>query len=105
MRTHFTYKTFIKEIRKSQILRVHFKELQKEMGVHLVGLKFVLFGSLLKLKNVLKHLAINEDMNLGKCLRSSNMDDGMLWMYVHKLQELMHPTVKCIFLFEFDKAN
>jgi hypothetical protein len=59
----------------------------------------------LKFKNVLKHPAVNEDMNLSKSLQSSILDDGMLWMYVPKLKVLIVPIIECIFLLEFDKAK
>jgi hypothetical protein len=62
-------------------------------------------NSLLEFKNVLEHPAVNKDTNLSKSLRSSILDYGMLLMYVQKLEELIHPIIKCIFLLEFDKAE
>ena len=69
------------------------KEFQKEMG-HNHCLKILVAtgeaptyieqSSEMK-KNVLKHSAVNEDKNVSKSLRSSVLDDGMLWMYVQKL--------------------
>jgi hypothetical protein len=62
------------------------------------------FWTVLKSKNALKHLAINEETTSGKCLRSYILDD-MFWMYVQKLPELIHPTVNWNFLLEFKKAK
>ena len=61
--------------------------------------------SLLKSKNVLKRLAIHEEVKLSKRLRSSVLDEDVFWMYVQKLRELIHPIVKWIFILESDRAK
>jgi hypothetical protein len=68
-----TCKTIVEEINKSQILRANFTELQKEMG-QICTLKILVptrwgsvvhcLESLLKSKNVLKRLAIHEEVKL-----------------------------------------
>ena len=60
---------------------------------------------LLKSKNILERLVNNEETNLRRRLRSSVLDDDMLWIYVQKHRELMHPIVMWIFLLESDKAK
>jgi hypothetical protein len=109
-----TCKSIVKGINKSQILRANFADPQKEIG-QTCSLKIpapTRWGSilqclysLLKSKNVWKRLAIHEEMNLSKLLRSSILHEDMFWMYVQKLQELIHPNVKSIFLLESDKAK
>jgi hypothetical protein len=60
---------------------------------------------LLKSKNVLKRLAIHEEVKLSKRLRSSVLDEDVFWTYMQKLRKLIHPIVKWIFILESDSAK
>lgn len=53
----------------------------------------------------MERLVNNEETNLRRRLRISVLDDDMLWIYVKKHRELMHPIVKWIFLLESDMAE
>lgn len=101
----------VKEINKSHILKANFTELQKEMIKIFIqvrtwwGLILHYLIRLLKSKNILERLVNNEETNLSRRLRSSVLEDDMLWICVQKHREFMHPIVKWIFILESDKAK
>lgn len=71
-----------------------------------MGLNLTLFDQASEIqKNMMERLVNNEETNLSRRLGSSVLDDDMVWIYVKKHRELVHPIVKLLFLLESENAK